>query len=206
MPRVNSKVVREDAEGVAKSIEHLSRGDFVVAPTDTIYGILADALSYASVMRLRRLRRPSGRPFIVLIPDLSWVGKLGLEADKSVLRLLTLPKTTLVLKKRTPLYHWLGRDSLAVRYPRRGFIHTLLKRFGRPLVAPSANPEGKLPARDIYEAMEYFGEGVSVYVKGGKTEGSPSAVIRLGEGRIEVLRRGWMSGDSLRRVLERVNA
>jgi len=114
MQRKSSRVASEkDASSVDLAAEVLLKGGFVVAPTDTIYGIMADALSYESVLRLQRLRRPSRRPFLVLIPDIPWAKKLGLDVRKEHVPLLTVPGLTLVLNKKTKLFHWLGRDTPA---------------------------------------------------------------------------------------------
>ena len=191
MPRVSSSL--------EEALSCLKEGKPVVVPTDTIYGIVADATNYRAVQLLKRIRRPSGRPFVVLIPDPSWAGKLGLVVDKRVLRLLSIPGLTLVLEKRGGLFWWLGRESIAVRYPRRGFIYQLLKKFARPLVAPSANPEGKPPARSIREAIKYFGEKVEVYVDGGFIENSPSSIVKPSEHRI--IRRGRLSYESINRIM-----
>ncbi|RLJ71250.1 L-threonylcarbamoyladenylate synthase [Hydrogenivirga caldilitoris] len=197
MRRVSSK----SPEAVRLASEVLSEGEFVVAPTDTIYGILADALNYEAVQRLKRLRRPSGRPFLVLVPDVFWVRKLGLEADRRTMKLLAVPGLTLVLKKRKNLYHWLGGQTVAVRCPRRGFIVDLLRDFGRPVVAPSANLEGKPPASTIEEAIKYFGDSVSLYVDGCKIEGKPSTILKLTGGDIKVIRSGRLSSSCLKRLL-----
>ncbi len=193
-----------DPSSISVAIEALSRGDFIVAPTDTIYGILARALDYETVVKLRRLRRPSGRPFIVLVPDVFWIKKLGLEVSKPEIKLLSTPGLTLVLSRRSGLYHWLGRETVAVRFPRRGFVHRLLKAFGMPLVAPSANPEGKVPAKSVREAFEYFGDKVSLYVDGGILKGKPSTLVRCKKEKLEVLREGTLSVDSLKRIVKRV--
>jgi len=203
MLRKGSRVVSEkDASSVRLASEVLLRGGFVVAPTDTIYGILADALNYEAVLRLQKLRRPSRRPFLLLVPDLSWVRKLGLALEKRHMRLLSLPRLTLVLKRRTKLYHWLGGEAVAVRLPRSGFVLRLLKELGRPVVAPSANLEGKPPAKDVGEAFSYFSDEVSLYVDGGRIEGKPSTILKVEGGRVKVLRSGAMSSESLRRLLE----
>lgn len=203
MQRRSSKVVSEkDPSSVRLTSEVLLKGGFVVAPTDTIYGILAEALNYEAVSRLQKLRRPSGRPFLVLVPNIFWVKKLGLVVEREHLKLLSVPGLTLVLRKRGGLHHWLGRETIAVRLPRKGFVLRLLKKLGRPLVAPSANLEGEPPARSIEEALEYFGDEVSLYVDGGGIERRPSTVVSLeGEG-IEILRSGILSPDSLKRVLK----
>lgn len=185
-----------------EALEQLKEGKPVVVPTDTIYGIVTDATNYRAVQLLKRIRRPSGKPFVVLIPDPSWVGKLGLVANKKTLRLLSIPGLTLVLEKRGRLFWWLGRKTVAVRYPRKGLIYELLRRFGRPLVAPSANPEGKPPARSVREAMEYFSKKVELYVDGGFIENSPSSIVEPSKGRI--IRRGKLSYESINRIVEGV--
>ena len=199
-----SEVVSErDPRSVLRASEVIRAGGIVVAPTDTIYGILADATNYGAVKRLRSVRRPSGRPFLLIVPDVSWVGKIGLTLGREHLRLLSVPGVTVVLKRRVRLYHWLGRETVAVRIPRRGFVLRLVRHLGRPVVAPSANPEGKPPARTVEEAMEYFRDEVSLYVDGGRVEGRPSAVVRLEEGGFEILRTGVFSPDSLKRLRPR---
>jgi len=144
----------------------------VVAPTDTIYGILADATLPEAVGRLYRIRRPSRRPFIVLLPDPLWAEK----------------------------FSHLGARTVAVRYPRRGFVMKLLRKLNRPLVAPSANREGEPPARSVGEALAYFGADVDLYVEGDTSVGKASAVVDA-EGRI--YRSGGYTPESLTRVLSR---
>ncbi len=196
MRRKGSRVVScKDRFAVEKAKEVILSGGFVVAPSDTIYGIYADATNYQAVKRLKRLRRPSGRPFIVLLPDVSWAGKLGLSLKEFHLRILSLPGITIVLEKRSPLLYWLGTTTLAVRIPRRGFVIRLLKKIGRPLVAPSANREGEPPAENISRALQYFGDEVGLYVDCGVLKGQPSAVI---DSKGKVLRRGRLSERTLK--------
>ncbi|MDQ7082313.1 MAG: Sua5/YciO/YrdC/YwlC family protein [Aquificota bacterium] len=87
--------------------------------------------------------------------------------------------------------------------PEGGFIYELLKRFGRPLVAPSANPEGKPPARNVREAVEYFGTKVCYYVDTPSEGGKPSSLIDL-RNRPNILREGSLSNTSIRKLLERI--
>ncbi len=205
MRRKDSRVVSErDPSSPGLAAEILLSGGFVVAPTDTIYGLLADALNHEAVVRLKGLRRPSGKPFLVLVPDLHWVRKLGLKANEIELRLLTTPGLTVVLRKEGRLYHWLGSETVAVRLPRRGFVLKLLRALERPVVAPSANPEGGVPARNIKEAVRYFGDRVYLYVDGGTVEGRPSTLVKLEGEELRVLRRGLLNALGLKKVLERI--
>ena len=197
-----SRVVSErDPVAVHLCKRVIDNGGLLVAPTDTIYGVVADATSSSAVFRLRALRRPSGRPFIVLLPDPSWIGKLGLVYNRTALMLSMVKGITLVLERRSGIYHFLGAQTLAVRIPREGFIYRLLRKVSKPLVAPSANPEGYPPARTVRDAFDYFGDRVDLYVDGGIIDGKPSAILSLVGSEPEVLRSGPYSLQSLKRML-----
>ncbi len=202
MQRKSSKVIDCKAPSAVKvAKEVLLRGGFVVAPTDTIYGILADATNYEAVERLYSVRRPSRRTFIVLVPDIHWIRGLGLEINSRTLALLRYPRITLVLRKRTRLFKHLGISSLAVRRPREGFIYRLLKSLNRPLVAPSANREGKPPAINIHQAQKYFDDKVELYVDCGGIRGKPSALLSLTEEKPRIIRSGSYSFPCLERLI-----
>jgi L-threonylcarbamoyladenylate synthase len=201
MQRKSLKVVSESSpSSLPLAVSALLRNEPVVAPTDTIYGILALATSFSAVEKLRKIRRPSGKPFIVLCPDLPWVRKLGLTLTRSEERAL-LKGVTVVLRKKGGLYYFLGTSTVAVRIPSGGFIGRLLKRLGRPVVAPSANPEGEPPAEDVDRAVNYFGDRVELYVDGGVRSGGPSPILKL-FGKVEIIRRGRLSYRSLTRFTE----
>jgi L-threonylcarbamoyladenylate synthase len=132
---------------IDKVVQVLKEGGIVCAPTDTIYGLLADADNRKAVERLYELRRPSGRPFIVLIPDVEDALNFDIRMPRLGFALLSLGLTVIFQKRTTiPTYLTRWRKSLALRVPIRGtFITKLMKEFGGPLVAPSANPEGMPP-------------------------------------------------------------
>ena len=189
------RILKED-EALEKAKEVLQKGKIVVAPTDTIYGMLADATNEEAVKRLYEIRRPSGKPFLVLIPDENWIEKLCLELPEKYKFLLHKEGVTLVLRKRCNKLSHVSKDSLAVRIPKRGFVRKLLNIFGKPLVAPSVNPEGKKPAATIKEAVNYFGNEVELYVDGGEIKGEPSTVVDLREG-LKILREGRVKREEI---------
>jgi len=189
------------------AVNILRRGGIAVLPTDTLYGIVGDATNVKTVVRIYRIRRPSGRPFILLLPDPLWLVKLGLLFDRRVVKLLTsIRGLTVVLKRksRIPLYLTRGYDSLAVRIPRSSFIKSVLVRLGKPVVAPSANPEGKKPAYTVDEALGYFGDKVDIYIDGGKLKGFPSTIVKVDGDTVELLREGVINKRSLKRILENI--
>jgi len=178
---------------IDKVVRVLKEGGIVCAPTDTIYGLLADTGNRKAVERLYKLRRPSGRPFIVLIPEVEDALNFDIRMPRLGFPLLSLGLTIIFQKRTTiPTYLTRWRKSLALRVPIQGtFITKLMKKFGGPLVAPSANPEGMPPARDVKEAMDYFGDKIDLYVRGAKLEGKPSTIVKfVSDKAIKIVREG----------------
>ena len=185
-----------------KAVEVLKNGEIVVAPTDTLYGMLTDATKEEAVRRLYNIRRPSGKPFLILLPDETWINKLCLELPKEYESLLKVEGLTLILETTCDKFSYINKGSLAVRIPRKGFIKELLKTFAKPVVAPSVNPEGKKPAETISEAVKYFGEKVALYVDAGEIKGEPSTILDLKEG-IKIVREGKVKKEEIEKILNR---
>ncbi len=186
-------------------VDILKRGGIAVVPTDTIYGIVGDATNIKTVIRIYKLRRPSGRPFILLLPDPIWLVKLGLIFDKRIVELLMRVKgLTVVLERKSkiPLYLTGGYESLAVRIPHSSLLRSVLIKLGKPVVAPSANPERKKPACTVEEAYEYFGERIDMYIDGGKLKGYPSTIIKVEDDKVRLLREGTIKRGSLRKIIK----
>lgn len=177
-----------------KEAKLLKAGGVGIVPTDTLYGLCANAHSKPAVERVYRLKgRDDTKPFIVLISlidDLKQFGiKLTAEHAAYLGEVWPGPVSVILpcpLKKFAYLHR--GTHSLAFRLPKNAKFREFLKRSG-PLAAPSANPQGTEPARTIAEAKKYFGEKVDFYIAGGRKEGKPSTIISMVSGMPEVLRK-----------------
>jgi L-threonylcarbamoyladenylate synthase len=160
----------------------LVRGGVGVIPTDTIYGIVGSALDKKTVERIYKLRkRNAKKPFIILIPSVSALGKFGVKLNKyhkAFLNEAWPGPISVVLSVAGKKYAYLhrGKNSLAFRIPASPQLQALLKKTG-PLVAPSANWEGKKPAETIQEAQRFFGPNVEFYMDSGRVKSNPSALI-----------------------------
>lgn len=163
-------------------------------PTDTIYGIVGQALNPKTVERIYRLRKRSPqKPCIVLVADLKQIEIFGFSltlAQKESIQKFEGP-TSFIIECPTEKFAYLhrGTHTLALRIPQNESLRKLLEKSG-PLLAPSANPAGQDPSRTIAEAKNYFGAGVDLYVDGGEILGAPSQVIRLREDGASVILRG----------------
>lgn len=162
--------------------------------TDTIYGVLASALNQKAVSRVYKLRRRRpDKPFIVLIgkfSDLEFFGIKLSSKSKRILKNLWPGKVSVILRCLSEKFKYLhrGTKTLAFRLPKKKNLREFLRKTG-PLAAPSANPEGKPPAKSIEEARKYFGHKVW-YVEGGRPDTLPSTLVSLEKGRLKVLRQG----------------
>jgi L-threonylcarbamoyladenylate synthase len=174
-------------------INALKEGKVAVIPTDTIYGIVGSALDESLVNRIYDIRkRAPEKPCIILIGDMMELEKFSVNLSakqKEKIKeywpfafaqdLRPVP-TSMVLDCPGEKFAYLhrGTETLAFRIPPQEELRSLLKETG-PLIAPSANPEGLPPAKNIEEARNYFGDAVDFYADGGEIEGKASRVIRL---------------------------
>ena len=204
----SSKAPSEAPENLAAAVEALKRGDVIVFPTETLYGLGADTLNDAAVEKVFRLKgRDPRSPIPVLVADQEMlhtlVAKVPMTAQKLMDRYWPGP-LTLVLPGRKnipkPLCNPTG--GVAVRISSQPIATLLVNGLGRPLTATSANPSGKEPARTLQVAKNYFADRVDVFVDGGTLiSKSGSTVVEVMEDSIKIIREGEISGSELRQFL-----
>lgn len=181
---------------LAEQIGILKKGGIGVIPTDTIYGLVGQALKQKTVAKIYKVRkRNPDKPFIILISSLADLKKFGVKTNSKTNKILKKywpGQVSIILgcdKKLTHLHR--GTNSLAFRLPDNDWLIKLLKKTG-PLVAPSANIEGKNPALTIRQAKRYFSNNVDFYFDRGRLEASPSTLIKIALGDLTVLRQGMV--------------
>ena len=185
-------------------INVLKGGGVVVMPTDTIYGIVGIALNKSVVDRIYNLKkRLSEKPCIILIGDISELEKFSIvlsKAQKNKMKefwpisamadIGQLKAISIILDCYDKKFSYLhrGTKTLAFRIPVLEDLQNLLLKTG-PLIAPSANLEGLLPAQNINEAKNYFGDLVDLYINGREISSKPSKIIKINaNGSVIVLR------------------
>lgn len=200
------RVLKLSEEAIYESVRVLNSGGIVCFPTDTVYGLLTSALCKECIQRLYKIRRPSGRPFLVLLPDSSWLLKLGVFASSFHLRLLNEPWLTIIFQKRGCKYGYItkGLKTIAVRIPHQSSeVFSLLKEFNKPLVAPSANLEWQKTAVSVKEAIDYFGDLIELYIDGDIRDGLSSTIIRaVGPFGFRIVRDGALPRDRIDKVVK----
>ncbi|MEV1170588.1 L-threonylcarbamoyladenylate synthase [Nonomuraea sp. NPDC049784] len=205
--RFDCSDLEQRTEGLTEAAAAVRRGDLVVLPTDTVYGIGADAFTPSAVTALldakgrgREMPPPvlvgTVRAATALIDDLGPYGQDLIDA-------FWPGPLTLVCKANRALSWDLGetKGTVAVRMPLHPVALDLLKETG-PMAVSSANRSGAPAATTAEEAEEQLGESVAVYLDAGKTtDNTPSTIIDLTTAVPRLLRRGAIPVEKLRGII-----
>jgi L-threonylcarbamoyladenylate synthase len=195
------------ATGLREAASAVRRGELVVLPTDTVYGVGADAFSAEAVGDLLEAKgRGRNMPSPVLIGSPNTLHGLVTDFSESAWELVDAfwPGALTLVARHQPSLTWdLGdsRGTVAVRMPLHPVAIELLKDFG-PLAVSSANLSGHPAPQDCDAAEEMLGESVAVYLDGGPTPDSvPSSIVDVTGKTPELLRAGALSAEELRKVV-----
>ncbi|QIX27438.1 threonylcarbamoyl-AMP synthase [Nocardioides sp. JQ2195] len=187
-------------------------GDLVVFPTDTVYGLAADAFSEEAVRSLLAAKgRGREMPPPVLVSTATTLDALAVEVPAWAKALVERfwPGPLTVVCKQQPSLRWdLGdtRGTVAVRMPDEAVALAVLERTG-PLAVSSANLTGQPAALDADSADDMLGDKVAVIIDGGRSRGEvPSTIVDATGEQGRILRRGAISLDELNEVLEPLGA
>ena len=167
----------------SKIVDTLASGGVIVMRSDTIYGIFASANNKDAVLRIRDIKdRSNEQAFLVVCANTDQIKELsGIDDDYLSLATNYWPgKVTVIFKPNKTHPHIQGDpEELSFRIPDDTRLRDILEQTG-PLVAPSANPRGLEPAKNINEAQKYFGDSIDLYVNGGTVENArPSKVLKI---------------------------
>lgn len=175
----------------------LAQGGLCAVPTETVYGLGADALDEAAVRRVFALKgRPPGHPLILhaLDPE-RWA---VFDARAEALRRFWPGPLTLILPRRpeVPRVVTGGRETVAVRVPDHPLTLKLLAQLGRPIAAPSANPFGRISPTTAAHVLESWPE-LPVLDGGPCAVGVESTIVDLSGPVASILRPGWIEAEDL---------
>lgn len=195
-------------EDLEPAVETIEAGGLVVFPTETVYGIAADATSEEAVRRLEKVKsRDPDKPFTLHVGSLDglrkYVGSISPMGRFLVKKYWPGPLTIVFPTPARPAGGKKagaaqGRSSIGVRYPADIVAQALLEAARVPIIAPSANPSGKEPAVTGEQALEYFDGQVAVVIDAGpSTLGKPSTVVRAGRRSLDILREGAIGASEL---------
>lgn len=172
-------------------VDLLLKGEIGVMPTDTVYGLVAQATNESAVTRMYKLKNREHKPGTLIASTTNQLIALGVSSIEieRVTKYWPNPLSAVLSVNGSDYLHQ-SVGTLAMRVVADSKIGELLERTG-PLITSSANQPGEPPAITIKEAFAYFGDSVDFYVDGGKiTDTLPSTIIRTTPSGIEILRQG----------------
>jgi len=198
----------KNGRAILELIPLFHAGQVVAAPTETAYGLLADATNASAVREVVRLKgRSEKKPIALVASDLAMVRRY-FRMTKSELRLAKKfwpgPLTLLLKPKKKfpkPIIGAGGR--VGIRVPRSVWLRSLLKRYGKPLTATSANRTGgQTPYSAVAVTRQLKSHGLSYLVNSGTLPSRPtSTVVLVSKDKFQLIREGAIPSSKLRRVL-----
>ena len=216
--RVKTEIIRVNARKpsyaiIRKAANLIRKGEVIAFPTETVYGLGANALDPSSISKIYKIKgRPSDNPLIVHIADMktfsTLVGDIPPKASRIISRFWPGP-ITLVLKKSKilPEITTGGLNTVAVRMPKNNVALEIIKVSRFPIAAPSANISGKPSPTNASHVKDDLNGKIKLILDGGSTEiGIESTVIDMTQRTPVILRPGGISKESIEKEIGKVHS
>lgn len=205
------KITSEQDSNINEVASMLKEGKLVAIPTETVYGLAANALDGTTVKKIYEAKgRPSDNPLIVHISEISQWGRLVKEIPENAKKLAESfwpgPLTIILEKSELIPDETSGKlDTVAVRMPLNKIARSIIEKADIPLAAPSANTSGKpSPTKAKYVIEDLYGK-VDAIVDGGDCDvGVESTVISLAKGKAVLLRPGGVTVEMIESVIGKI--
>lgn len=197
-----------DAEHLAEAVAALRRGEVIGLPTETVYGLAADARNADAVQKIFSLKgRPADHPLIVHIADAAQLAQWASHVPENAAKLAQAfwpGPLTLILSKRAEVPDIVtgGQDTVGLRCPAHPLALAVLRQFDGGLAAPSANRFGRISPTSAQHVRDEFGDGVPVVLDGGDCEvGIESTIVDVSGAVPRILRPGHIRKLQLEAVI-----
>jgi L-threonylcarbamoyladenylate synthase len=197
---------------LSRAIASLKSGNVIVFPTETVYGLGADALNPAAVEKVFQLKgRNPNSPIPVIVADqamLQGVVEKIPPVARTLMEQFWPGPLTLVLPAAPGMPKQLlnRTGGVGVRISSQHIATELAQSFGRPLTATSANPSGQQAASTIEQAQNYFASDIEIFLDGGKLPSKTgSSVVEVIDDRIKIIRAGEITVGQLAATIGRKN-
>lgn len=199
---------RPAAQDIARALAVLRDGGLVAFPTETVYGLGADARNVHAVRRIFETKgRPADHPVIVHLADGAQVKNWAADippAAHALGKAFWPGPLTLILRRATGVLDAVtgGQDTVAVRVPSHPVAHELLAQFGEGVAAPSANRFGRVSATTADHVRAELGDAVDCILDGGEADvGIESTIVDVSSAEPKLLRPGWITVAQMEAVL-----
>lgn len=190
-------------------INTLKNGGIVIFPTETVYGIGANAYCKEAVKKIYDVKeRPNEKPLSIMVPNIDEIKKYAEISDENEEKIINkfMPgPITIILKRKHDVFDYVssGKDTIGIRIPDNNIILKILEGLNQPLVAPSANISGQPSGIDFNNILKDFNGKVDIAINGGKPKlGEGSTIVQIVDGKPIILRQGKITLNEIRKCIE----
>ncbi|WP_438994160.1 L-threonylcarbamoyladenylate synthase [Pseudemcibacter sp.] len=205
-----SRIYKPTAEAISMASDILKKGEVVSFPTETVYGLGADATNSDAVAKIFSAKnRPSFNPLIIHLPNTQMVEKYVelSQLTKDLSNIFWPGPFTMVLplKKNSGISTLItaGLETVAIRVPSHPVAHTLLNEFNGPIAAPSANKSGQISPTTAQHVDQEFGDELELIIDGGPCDnGLESTIVKVVYDQLTILRPGNVTVEEIQEKIE----
>ncbi len=204
------KILKVRSENLIKKVsEFLKEGKVLISPTDTVYGLLADATNEKAVKKIFKIKkRKRNKPIPIFVSDLKEAKKIAYISlkEEKFLKKVWPGKVTVILKRKNNLPRFLfsGEETIGLRIPKYHLLNKVLKKTKLPLTGTSANISGLSHSTKLKDIISQFKEEKfqpDIVIDGGDLKSSrPSTVVSLSKGKFILVREGEISKKKLEKI------
>ncbi len=206
---MSENLIRESSYAIDKAAKILNKGGLVSVKAETVYGLACDPGNSEAIFKLYNLKnRPSSNPLIIHVSSLGMLKDIAEinTITSSIINFFWPGPLTLILprKKNKNVLDFAvsGLDTVAVRMPSSEIFLKVIKKFGKPVAAPSANQSGYISSTKASHVIESFGKDIELVIDSGQSEyGLESTIIDLSSEKIFIRRLGVIDSEFLEKKL-----
>ncbi|MBE6145341.1 MAG: threonylcarbamoyl-AMP synthase [Firmicutes bacterium] len=184
---------------IERLVEVINNGNIAVVPTDTVYGIIGDATNIDVIHKVYEVKkRDYSKPLILMVSSIDMLEKYVLEVndiEKKLIDRYWPGKLTILFKKNNNIDDLItcGSNLVGIRYPDNKELNELMNKLNKPLISTSCNISSKEVITSIDMLEEDISKHVSYVYDGGILSDTSSTIVRVNDGKIEIIRDGELS-------------
>ena len=198
-------ILKANPQGIQKAARIILQGGVIAFPTETFYGLAADARNEAALKKIFQVKdRGEGKPILLLVAARGWLTGLAQEVNAQAERLMEefWPGPLTLVFRASPYVSPLltaNTGKIGIRHSPHPVTQALVQAVGRPVTGTSANLSRRPSASTAQEVLHSIGEGLDAILDGGKTSGGPgSTVLDVSGPSPQMIREGMLSLDELK--------
>ena len=206
---MQKNVLKESPYSINKAVRILNNNGIVALKTETVYGIACNPNSIFSIESVYNLKkRPIFNPLIIHVDTLEMAKKIAVFNDlsKKIAKYFWPGPLTLILPRRKNKlvedFAVSGLETIALRIPNSKVFQKVLKKFKKPIAAPSANPSGYISSTNARHVSDSFGEKIELIIDSGKSHfGLESTILDLSKKKLSITRQGMITPELIKKKI-----